>query len=100
MRPCHPGQECFATINMERDGALLSRSNPNRPWYKHLLYAPGAYTGYAVKTIPGVREAIEQKEYAEADKQIARAAKALDRHLSAAQSGGPAAVLRAEFHAG
>ena len=33
---------------------------PNRPWYRHLLYAPGLYTGYSVKTIPGVREGIEQ----------------------------------------
>jgi N-acetylated-alpha-linked acidic dipeptidase len=52
---------------------------PGRPWYKHLLYAPGLYTGYGVKTIPGVREAIEQKQYAEAEKEITRAAKALDR---------------------
>ena len=40
---------------------------PRRPWYKHLLYAPGVYSGYGVKTVPGVREAIEQKRYAEAE---------------------------------
>lgn len=51
---------------------------PRRPWYKHLLYAPGIYTGYGVKTLPGVREGIEQKRYAEADQEIVRAAKALD----------------------
>jgi N-acetylated-alpha-linked acidic dipeptidase len=51
---------------------------PRRPWYKHLLYAPGVYTGYGVKTVPGVREAIEQKRYAEADREIARVAKALE----------------------
>jgi N-acetylated-alpha-linked acidic dipeptidase len=34
---------------------------PRRPWYTHLLYAPGVYTGYGVKTVPGVREGIEQK---------------------------------------
>jgi N-acetylated-alpha-linked acidic dipeptidase len=50
---------------------------PRRPWYKHLLYAPGIYTGYDVKTIPGVREGIEQKRYAEAEEEIARAAKAV-----------------------
>jgi N-acetylated-alpha-linked acidic dipeptidase len=50
---------------------------PRRPWYKHLLYAPGVYTGYDVKTVPGVREGIEQKRYAEAEQEIARAAKAL-----------------------
>jgi N-acetylated-alpha-linked acidic dipeptidase len=50
---------------------------PRRPWYKHLLYAPGVYTGYGVKTVPGVREAIEQKRYAEADQEIVRVSKAL-----------------------
>ena len=43
---------------------------PRRPWYKQIIYAPGFYTGYAVKTIPGVREAIEQKKWKEADQQI------------------------------
>lgn len=50
---------------------------PGRPWFQHLIYAPGQYTGYDVKTIPGVREAIEQKRWQEADQQIARAANAL-----------------------
>jgi N-acetylated-alpha-linked acidic dipeptidase len=52
---------------------------PRRPWYRHLLYAPGYYTGYAVKTMPGVREAIEEKNYAEADAEIVRVARALER---------------------
>jgi N-acetylated-alpha-linked acidic dipeptidase len=51
---------------------------PRRPWYKHLLYAPGVYTGYGVKTVPGVREGIEQKRYAEAEQEIVRVAKALE----------------------
>ncbi len=51
---------------------------PNRPWFKHQIYAPGIYTGYGVKTIPAVREAIEQKKWREAEKQIARVAKVLD----------------------
>jgi N-acetylated-alpha-linked acidic dipeptidase len=55
---------------------------PKRPWYRHLLYAPGYYTGYAVKTVPGVREAIEQKEYKEAETEVARVAKALDREAA------------------
>ena len=50
---------------------------PGRPWFQHLIYAPGQYTGYDVKTIPGVREAIEQKHWKEADQQIVRAANAL-----------------------
>jgi N-acetylated-alpha-linked acidic dipeptidase len=52
---------------------------PRRPWYRHLLYAPGFYTGYAVKTMPGVREALEQREYAEAEREVVRVAGALTR---------------------
>ena len=43
---------------------------PNRPWFKHQLYAPGFYTGYAAKTVPAVREAIEQKQWKRADDAI------------------------------
>ena len=50
---------------------------PRRLWYKHMLYAPGIYSGYGVKTVPSVREAIEQKRYAEAEQEIVRVAKAL-----------------------
>ena len=45
---------------------------PKRPWFKHQIYAPGYYTGYGVKTLPGVREAIEQDQWQQADEQIAR----------------------------
>jgi N-acetylated-alpha-linked acidic dipeptidase len=45
---------------------------PNRPWFKHQIYAPGFYTGYGVKTIPAVREALEQKQWKEAEDQIVR----------------------------
>ncbi len=51
---------------------------PRRPWYKHIIYAPGVYTGYDVKTMPGVREAIEQKRWPEADAEIIRVAKVLE----------------------
>jgi N-acetylated-alpha-linked acidic dipeptidase len=50
---------------------------PRRPWYKHLIYAPGFYTGYGAKTLPGVREGIEEKRYQEAEKEITRVAQAL-----------------------
>ncbi|MDA0681329.1 MAG: M28 family peptidase [Proteobacteria bacterium] len=49
-----------------------------RPWYKHHIYAPGFYTGYGVKTIPGVREAIEQREYDKVGTQIDIAADVLN----------------------
>jgi N-acetylated-alpha-linked acidic dipeptidase len=58
---------------------LDERGLPNRPWFQHVLYAPGFYTGYGVKTIPGVREAIEQKKWSEADEQIKRAAAAIEK---------------------
>ena len=50
---------------------------PKREWYKHTLYAPGFYTGYGVKTIPGVREAIEQRNWKEAKEQIAIVSEAI-----------------------
>ena len=49
-----------------------ARGLPRRPWYKHQIYAPGFYTGYGVKTLPGVREAIEQKDWKEAQEEILR----------------------------
>jgi N-acetylated-alpha-linked acidic dipeptidase len=51
---------------------------PNRPWFKHQLYAPGFYTGYAVKTVPAVREAIELKQWKQADEAIAVVARVLE----------------------
>jgi N-acetylated-alpha-linked acidic dipeptidase len=51
---------------------------PRRPWYRHLLYAPGYYTGYGVKTMPAAREAIEQKQWVEAEREMARIASALE----------------------
>ncbi|MDA0875584.1 MAG: folate hydrolase, partial [Bacteroidetes bacterium] len=47
---------------------------PKRPWFRHQIYAPGFYTGYGVKTLPGVREAIEQEEWEEFERQHERLA--------------------------
>jgi N-acetylated-alpha-linked acidic dipeptidase len=69
---------------------------PRRSWYKHLLYAPGVYTGYEVKTVPGVREGIEQKRYSEAETEIARVAKAIENEASVID--GAAALLEAWPH--
>ena len=54
----------------------------HREWFKHLLYAPGFYTGYGVKTVPGVREAIEQSEYDRVPTEMARVGKALEREAA------------------
>jgi len=51
---------------------------PGRFWYKHELYAPGAYTGYAAKAIPAVREALEQKKWKQAEDAAARVAHVLE----------------------
>ncbi|MGN6186025.1 MAG: M28 family metallopeptidase [Thermoanaerobaculia bacterium] len=53
---------------------------PVRPWYRHHVYAPGFYTGYGVKTFPGVREAIEQKKWKEANEQIVILSGVLNRY--------------------
>ena len=50
---------------------------PRRPWMQHLIYAPGWYTGYDAKTLPGPREAIEERRYSDADEQIVRVAQAI-----------------------
>ena len=55
------------------------RGPPRRPWFKHQIYAPGYYTGYGVKTLPGVREAIEQHAWSEAEAQAAVTAEAIGR---------------------
>ena len=59
---------------------------PRRPWYKHLIYAPGYYSGYGAKTLPGVREGIEEKRYQEAEKEITKVAKALENYAAAIES--------------
>ena len=51
---------------------------PNRPWYRNQIYAPGLYTGYDVKTLPGVRESIEQKQWNLAEEQASRVGKVLE----------------------
>src|SRR5882757_3690561 len=52
---------------------------PNRPWFQNMIYAPGFFTGYGVKTLPAVREAVEQKQWKDVDAQIVRTAAAVER---------------------
>ena len=65
------------TLRQSERALTTTAGLPRRPWYRHLIYAPGFYTGYGVKTLPGVREAIEQRHWKEADEQITFAAQAL-----------------------
>ncbi|HWC65673.1 MAG TPA: transferrin receptor-like dimerization domain-containing protein [Thermoanaerobaculia bacterium] len=59
---------------------LLSDSGlPGRPWFRHQIYAPGFYTGYGVKTLPAVREAVEQKKWDLAVEQISAVARVIEK---------------------
>ena len=59
--------------------ALLSDAGlPNRPWYKHAIYAPGEFTGYAAVVIPGVSEAVEAKNAPLASQQLQLLAQVLN----------------------
>jgi N-acetylated-alpha-linked acidic dipeptidase len=60
-------------------GFLRLEGLPGRPWYRHQVYAPGFYTGYGVKTLPGVREAIEQGDGATAQQMADALERALNR---------------------
>jgi N-acetylated-alpha-linked acidic dipeptidase len=70
---------------------LLPNGLPRRPWFRHQIYAPGFYTGYGVKTVPGVREAIEQKQWRDANAQIESAAKVIEGYAAEVDRGTEAA---------
>jgi len=84
------GGDTVAAVNgmlMQSERALTDPAGlPRRTWYRHLLYAPGYYTGYSVKTMPGVREGIEQKEYAGVEAEAVKIAAALDRLSALAEA--------------
>ncbi|HTP78851.1 MAG TPA: transferrin receptor-like dimerization domain-containing protein, partial [Bacteroidota bacterium] len=73
-------------ISMEH---MLTRPEglPGRAWYKHQVYAPGLYTGYGVKTLPAVREAIELRKWKEADEEIGVVGQTLDQYAERLQKG-------------
>jgi len=66
------------TVYKAEQQLLSPNGLPRRPWYKHTIYAPGFYTGYGVKTMPGIREAIEQRNWDEAKEQIAAVAQSIN----------------------
>ncbi|NNK10758.1 MAG: M28 family peptidase, partial [Flavobacteriaceae bacterium] len=78
-------QEAINEALQKTEQQLTENSGlPRRPWFRHQLYAPGFYTGYGVKTLPGVREAIEQNQWKEAQEQIEKLSKtflSMDAHL-------------------
>lgn len=71
-------QKAINKVLYQIERSLLSEDGlPRRPWYKHQIYAPGLYTGYGVKTMPGIREGIEQRSYEEAQSNIYKVANTL-----------------------
>ncbi|MEO8369034.1 MAG: transferrin receptor-like dimerization domain-containing protein [Candidatus Solibacter sp.] len=80
-------------IAIER-AMTLREGLPNRDWFKHQIYAPGFYTGYGVKTLPAVRESIEQKDWKLAEEQIGKVGKVLENTGEAIQ-GATAELARA-----
>ena len=96
------GETAFAKLPLDKINASLAGAEqrlldpqglPGRPWFQHLLYAPGYYTGYAVKTVPAVREALEQKQWQAVEPEVARVSRVLLAEASlvselAAQLGG------------
>ncbi len=72
----------------------LDAGLPRRPWYKHAIYAPGYYTGYGVKTLPGIREAIEQRNWKEAQEQIASAAAAIENYSREVEAASKMLMMR------
>ena len=81
-QPGDGGAAGLAEVNrrlMRAERVLMLRDGlENRPWFKHSLYAPGFYTGYGVKTMPGIREAIEQSEWGRVNGEIGRLAEAVN----------------------
>ena len=62
------------------DQAFISEKGlPRRKWFRNMLYAPGYYTGYGVKTLPGIREGLEERNWNEVNLYINEVARALER---------------------
>lgn len=73
---------------------MVETGLPRRPWYRHTIYAPGYYTGYGVKTLPGIREAIEQRNWKEAQDQIEIASKAIENYTREVEAASRILMMR------
>ena len=74
------------TLRETERALLIPEGLPNRPWYRHAIYAPGQYTGYAAVVIPGVNEAIDKNDAERTEQQIAALAAALNRAAKVLES--------------
>jgi N-acetylated-alpha-linked acidic dipeptidase len=66
-----------AALQPLEQSLLLPQGLPGRPWYQNLIYAPGRFTGYGAKTLPGVREALEERRYKDAQTYVGLTGQAL-----------------------
>jgi N-acetylated-alpha-linked acidic dipeptidase len=75
-----PATQARINASLAQIGQLLldPAGLPGRPWFKNLVYAPGTLTGYGAKTLPGVREGIEQRRFDDARAYVVRTAKVLE----------------------
>lgn len=82
-----PRQPAALNRLLVRTERLMTREEglPRRPWFRHMIYAPGYYTGYGVKTLPGVREGLEEEQYDEAERYVVMIAETLDRVTAAVE---------------
>ena len=77
----------FNQTLLDAEHALLSTEGlPGRPWYRHTIYAPGEFTGYAAVVVPGVNEAIDAKDTSCAQRQMGILSAALDRAAGVLES--------------
>jgi N-acetylated-alpha-linked acidic dipeptidase len=71
-----------AALTVLEQSLMDTHGLPGREWYQHMIYAPGAHTGYGVKTLPGIREAIEERRWDEANQYIGVVSRALNAYSS------------------
>ena len=80
--PADKKQQLNVVLYKAERSLLQEKGLPRRAWYKHQIYAPGYYTGYGVKTLPGIREGIEERHWAEAQEHIEIVAKTIQAYTN------------------
>jgi len=81
LRPENLDQVNRTLVEVEQ-AFLLPEGLPGRPWFKHAVFAPGTYTGYAAVPLPGVHESIDAEDFAEARRQLDLLTAALNRAVA------------------
>ena len=80
--PAEKQKELNEILYKAERSLINDKGLPRRPWYKHQIYAPGYYTGYGVKTLPGIREAIEQRNWKEAQENIEIVSRTMEAYIA------------------